>query len=207
MPRSWPTDEQGRSLHRRLCDREASAPSDFAVAYADPLGAWLQAKNRGADEDQCQDAAHRALLALIHHPDSYNADHSELASYLRMSAQGDLLNLLRREGRHHRRRLSWETVEHASDAGKYRGRADDPAWAAAHDEEARRRAAILAAVREALSESDRVVFDLMQTGERQTAVFAAAMGLSDRPRQEQEREAKRAKDRIKKRVERAGGAP
>ena len=46
----------------------------------------------------------------------------------------------------------------------------------------------------------------MLAGERRTAVFAAAVGLSDRSLREQAQEVKRVKDRIKKRIERAGGA-
>jgi hypothetical protein len=203
----WPSAEQGLSLHRRLRDGEASAPSDFAVAYTDLLVAWLQAKNAGIDEDHCQDASHRAVLALIHRPDAYDPARAELAAYLQMSAQGDLLNLRRREGRHHRGRRPWRVVEDAPQAGKYLQRADDPVVAAVHDEEARRNVEILAAVREALPEADRRVFDLMRAGERRTSAFSAVLGLLDRAPREQERDVKRVKDRIKKRIERAGGAP
>ena len=48
------------------------------------------------------------------------------------------------------------------------------------------------------------VLDLMLVGERSTSAYAAALGLVDRPRAERAREAKRVKDRIKKRLERAG---
>ncbi len=204
---SWPSAEQGLSFHRRLRDGEASAPSDFAVAYTDMLGAWLQAKYPRADEDHCQDAAHRAILAIIHRPNSYDPARGELAAYLQMSAKGDLLNLLRREGRHHRGRRPWKNVEQAADAGKYLKSSDGPASSKSDDDEARRGAAILAAVRETLTEPERQFFDLMLAGERRTARFAAAAGLSNRPPREQAREVKRVKDRIKKRIQRAGGAP
>ena len=49
------------------------------------------------------------------------------------------------------------------------------------------------------------MWELMGEGERRTAVFARALGLEDRPPGEQEREVKRVKDRIKKRMQRAGG--
>jgi hypothetical protein len=47
----------------------------------------------------------------------------------------------------------------------------------------------------------------MGAGERSTAVFAAAMGLADRPKDEQQREVKRMKDCLKQRLKRAGGGP
>ena len=202
----WPSDDEGLSLHRRLCDGDAAAPSDFAADYTDPLVSWLRVNNRGVDADSCMDAAHRAILDLIRRPAAYDPARGELAAYLRMSAKRDLLNLLRTENRHHRGRTPWETVEDGPCAGKYLEKDDDPAAVAVHDEEARRGAAILDAVREGLNERDRRVFDLMREGEYSTRAIAAALNLSDRPPAEQEREAKRAKDRINKRIERAGGA-
>jgi hypothetical protein len=49
--------------------------------------------------------------------------------------------------------------------------------------------------------------DLMREGEKRTVVFADAAGFSDLPPEEQAREVKRVKDRIKKRIQRAGGGP
>jgi DNA-directed RNA polymerase specialized sigma24 family protein len=191
---SWPSALQGLYFHRCLCDGEASAPSDFAVAYTDLLYAWLTAKNPGVDEDWCQDAVHRAVLALIHRPGTYDPARGELAAYLQMSAQGDLRNVQRREGRHHQGRVPWKNVEEAAEAGKFLERSDDPVARTSDDDKARRGAAVLAAVREALAEP-----------EKRTAAFAVAAGLSDLPPREQAREVKRVKDRIKKRIERAGG--
>jgi hypothetical protein len=54
------------------------------------------------------------------------------------------------------------------------------------------------------TEVDRRVLRLMVDGERRTAVFAAVLGLDGQPAEAQRREVKRAKDRIKKRLERAG---
>jgi hypothetical protein len=203
---TWPSAMQGLSFHRRLCDGEASAPSDFAVAYTDLLYAWLTMKNPGVDEDWCQDAVHRAVLALIHRPGSHDPARGGLAAYLQMSAQGDLRNLLQREGRHYRGRLPWKNVEDAAEAGKYLERSDDSA-AITSDDKSRRGFAVLAAVRKTLTEPDRRCLDLMREGEKRTVVFAAAAGFSDLPPEEQAREVKRVKDRIKKRIQRAGGGP
>ena len=44
----------------------------------------------------------------------------------------------------------------------------------------------------------------MRLGERKTAAYALALGIADRPAAEQRREVKRVKDRLQKRLERAG---
>jgi RNA polymerase sigma factor (sigma-70 family) len=196
---SWPSAIQGLSFHRSLCDGEASSPSDFAVAYTDLLYAWLRRKNPGVDEDWCQDAAHRAILSLIHRPASYDPARSDLAAYLRMSAQGDLRNIRRAERRQLRGLVFVKNVEEVADDGKYLEKTDD--------DKARRAAALLDAVRETLTEPDRRCLDLMRAGERGTAAFAAAAGFSHLPPDEQKREVKRVKDRIKKRIQRARGVP
>jgi hypothetical protein len=100
-----------------------------------------------------------------------------------------------------------ENVEEGAASGKYLERTDDPAALSSDDDKARRGAAVLGAVREGLTEPDQRCFDLMRDGEKHTAVFAAAAGFSDLPPDEQAREVKRVKDRIKKRIQRAGGAP
>jgi hypothetical protein len=207
MHLTWPSTEQGLSLHRRLCAGEATAPSDFAVAYTDILGAWIQTKNPRADEDQCQDAAHRAILAFIHRPSCYDPARGETAAYLRMSAQGDLINLRRREDRHNRGRVRLKNVEDVVAGGKYLETTDDAAALSFDEEKARRDGAVLAAVRESLTASDQRCLDLMRQGEKQTAAFAAAAGFSDLAPNEQARAVKRVKDRIKKRIQRAGGGP
>jgi hypothetical protein len=45
----------------------------------------------------------------------------------------------------------------------------------------------------------------MLAGERATSAFAEAIGKANLPAAEQEREVKRVKDRVKKRLERGGG--
>ncbi|HEX7051028.1 MAG TPA: hypothetical protein VF188_12545 [Longimicrobiales bacterium] len=53
----------------------------------------------------------------------------------------------------------------------------------------------------------RVVFRLMATGERRSAIFAAALGLTGSPMRQQQREVKREKDRFWKYVTRHSRIP
>jgi hypothetical protein len=121
-----------------------------------------------------------------------------------MSAQGDLRNALRREAR--RRRRDRVAVELSRDTGKYLSREDDPSLPLRIAEaEAEAREAVPASVREGLSEAEGRVWELMQCGERRTEVYAAALGITHLPWEEQRREVKRVKDRLTKRCERAEG--
>ena len=55
--------------------------------------------------------------------------------------------------------------------------------------------------------AERGVWELMLAGDRSTAAWAAAaLGVADQSRADQEREVKRVKDRIKTRLRRAKGA-
>src|SRR5579872_4918993 len=122
------SDEMGRSLHARLLAGEPDAQSDLAVAYLDSLAGWLIARNPRLDPDCCETAAEDAILALIKNPHTYDPARCPLESYLRMSAGGDLKNLLQKERRHSLRRADLAAVELSHDLGKYVQDADaDPA--------------------------------------------------------------------------------
>src|SRR5438270_10618525 len=96
------SEEEERSLHRRLLDGEPTAFPDLARLFHEHLIAWLVKKNCArVPEDLCVEAAGDALIALVKSPASFNpARGKRLAGYLRMSAQGDLRNLLQREKLH-----------------------------------------------------------------------------------------------------------
>src|SRR5262249_28347610 len=51
---------------------------------------------------------------------------------------------------------------------------------------------------------DEKVLLLMLKGEKETHVYAQAIGIADKPEPEQEREVKRLRDRIEKRLQRLG---
>ena len=53
--------------------------------------------------------------------------------------------------------------------------------------------------------TEQAVFELMRTGERETAAYVPVLGIEHLPEAEQRREVKRVKERILKRLQRAGG--
>jgi RNA polymerase sigma-70 factor (ECF subfamily) len=197
---------EGLALWRRLLAADdPTARSDFAVAYLDWLADWLIHTNPRADPHDCNTAAEDAVLDLLKHPERYQPDRGRLDAYLCMAAARDLSNLWRKEGRHRRRRADLEVVELSPREGKYlQSEADDPARRLEEAEDAAELGAALAsAVAEGLTSEEACVLDLWRSGERKGSVFAAALGLSRRPIDEQRREVKQVKDRLKKRMQRA----
>jgi hypothetical protein len=72
-------------------------------------------------------------------------------------------------------------------------------------EEARQRQAPPDAVWQRLTDVERCFLEQMQQGEWRNSVFAVILGVTHLSAGEQRREVKRVKDRLKKRMKRAGG--
>ena len=194
-------------LYQRLVDRDPIAPSDFAETFLSPLIDWITEHNRAIYPDVINEAAEEAILAVIRNPASYHSSESSLETYLRMSAQGDLRNLLHREATHRSKNERLEVVELSAESGKYLGRENDPALGLMIVEErARLSAAVPDAVRQGLTDIEARVLQLMQAGERRTAAYANVCGIADRPAAEQRRLVKQIKDRLQKRIERQRGS-
>ena len=105
---------------------------------------------------------------------------------LRMSARGDLRNLLSKERRLNKGRVPWESVELSPDAGKYLGRDDDPSLPLRLAEEKQTNASAIGdSVPPGLSEQDLRALELMVQGERRTSVFAEVYGLCELSAKEQ----------------------
>jgi RNA polymerase sigma factor (sigma-70 family) len=204
-PSPFPSAEEGLSLHLRLCALDPLAPADLCRACLDPLVHWLETRFPRVDPHLREAAAGEALFAYVRAPHRYHPERAALPAYLRMAARRDLLNLLRRERRHHQHRLAWPVVELGEEGGNLQGREEEPSRQMEDEEEEERWQALLRAVRERCTEEERRVLDLMLAGQTSTAVFAEAVGLGDRQPAGQEREVKKVKDRLKKRLEREGG--
>jgi RNA polymerase sigma-70 factor (ECF subfamily) len=197
--------EEEQTLHRRLIERDPTAPADLMTNFLDPLIAWLVKKNSSrVPEDLCIDAAEDALIALVKSPMSFNPGLGKrLGSYLRMSARGDLLNILKKEDRHRRKQISLEDVELSSQAGKYLAVDDDPSRTLELQEEsARASKQVVARARDGLTEGESRAMDLLLQRDRKTAIFAEALGIQHLPVNLRRAEVKRVKDKLKKRIQR-----
>ncbi len=203
-----PSQSEALQLHARLLNKDPTAPVDLASDYLVSLSAWLRRRNPRIHPDDCDSAADDAIVALVKNPRSYKPERQTLEVYLRMSAQADLKNLLAKEAKHRQGRTDLESVEKCKDAWKYLGDSeDDPIHVAERREAGAMRAKVVKALVKAGSKdkADARVLELMHKGERETAAYAEVLGITHLDKKEQAREVKRAKDRLTKRMQRAGG--
>ena len=193
------TREDELALHKRLVDGDDTASADIANIFFDGLVEWLIQINRSTvAEELCIQAAEDAWIALIKNPASFNPGREKrLGEYLRMSAQGDLRNLLQKEGR--QRKKSLEVVQLSDDDGKYLETDDDPSLPIQIQEAAEQSDGH---VDDGLSENELRVLALMRGGEKKTSVFAEALGISDWDKKEKAAEVQRVKNKIRKRISR-----
>ena len=195
--------EEERALHKRLVDHEVTAFENLARIFLDSLIAWLvEINSTSISKSFCIEAAEDALIALVKSPHSFDpARKKRLAEYLRMSAQGDLRNILKREDRHRKKCLGG--VELSSISGKYLAVYDDPSDSLRFREESEKiTKAVITPARDGLTEAESRVLDLILGRERKTAVFAKVLGIEHLPIKVQRVEVKRVKDKLKKRIER-----
>jgi len=191
----WPPDDELLAAWRLLVADPDTAGA-FCALVLPPLEADLTRSSPTRDPADISTAADDAVLAFLRRPAAFDPLRCPLPAFLRFVAGRDLINLRDREQRHHRGRIPWAGVELTHPAGNE--------W-----EEGKRLADhpnVRAAVA-ALADADRRVYALMCEGARDTAVFAAELGLADRPADEQTEAVKRTKDRIKARLKRAAGEP
>ncbi|MBA4192345.1 MAG: hypothetical protein C0467_30610 [Planctomycetaceae bacterium] len=199
MSNTWPAPADAAAIFQRLlAGGDPVAKSDFAVAFLDLLVAFLRATHPHEDDHALFTAAEDALLSVMNKPSVFDPTRgTDLAAFLRMAASADLKNLRDKEWRRRKHHEHRDCVELPDDDGN--SSAEDATELASFDDPA------LAEVIAAFTEAERIVFELMRTGERRTEVFAAALGLGNEPLESQERHIKRLKDRIKQRLKRAGG--
>jgi RNA polymerase sigma-70 factor (ECF subfamily) len=189
----WPPDDELLEAWRELV-ADPATHGEFMQLTLRPLAEMLAAWRPSADPDLIESAAVDGLLAFFRRPAAYDPARLPLPAYLRMIARRRLINLLKSEGRHHHGRIPWDSVElHPPDRNDP---VDDDSPLVSPEQQA---------VLDGLSEVERRVLEMVLANERRTPVFAAVLGIADRPLEEQKAEVKRAKDRIKARLNRARG--
>jgi hypothetical protein len=197
------SQEDELALHKRLVDGDITAPVELATIFIDGLIKLLIDKNSWkVPEELCVEAAENAWIAIVKNPNSFKPEKGmRLGNYLSMSAQGDLRNRLRNEGR--KRGKSLETVQLSANEGKHLETTDDPSLPLRIQEEAERaREGIILTVSDGLSDGESRVLDLIMQGERETTVYAQVLGIDHLPKKEKTNEVNRVKNKIKKRIKR-----
>ena len=186
-------------LHERLLSDDPVATEEiFAIATPElerHLRLQFPSIAVGVDPDIYISAVFDALTDYFKNPGKYDPARSGLMTYLKMAARRDMQNLLAKEKRHAKGRVSLESVEFRQSAG------NDMSERVAEEIDGRRE---IEDLKQGMTSEERAVFSLILEGERSTRVAAEVMGIGDLPSAEQSREVKRVKDRIKKRIQRRG---
>lgn len=202
-----PPTEHIDEIYRRLLADEPDAPSDLIALLLDPLITELQrAYPAFPDLALLSDVVTDSLLKFVQEPQRYQAEKRSLWGYLKMDAQGDLLNLWRALRRRSEQEVTLEAVALTLPDGN-----------SSVEEAVLRRllpttlpeeldaVTILAQLRNDIaSEQDWNVIMLMAQGERKTTTFATVLGIADLPIADQRERVKQTKDRLRLMLKRWG---
>lgn len=202
-------DEFGRTIHQRLLANDPIASEELCSRWLEPLvdelsRAFPEVARR--DDQTIWDAAIEALFNYVRNPGIFRPDRSSLRTFLFFAARGDLLNALQRQRHRDARERPVAVVE---DLAQSR---NDPQKVSEVDrsledavlEQTEWDAYWPALTQHFPDERDRQLVALMLDGERKTERYAELLGLGHLARSDQQREVKRHKDRIGKRLRRLG---
>ena len=186
-------------LHNRLMSDDPLATNDIFEAVVPELETHLRIKfpnlAPSVDPDIYTSAVFDALTDYFKNPNRYDHSKSGLMTYLRMVATRDMQNLLAKESRHAKGKVSFEDVEFDQSDG------NDIAETVANGLYERQ---LMERLTQDMKPAESAVLRLMMEGERSTAAAVKLLGIEHLPTSEQAKEVKRVKDRIKKRIQRKG---
>jgi RNA polymerase sigma factor (sigma-70 family) len=200
-------DEQfDRQIHARLLAGDVTAPAELAEAYLQEIERRLGKKfARVHDQALLAESAAEAILGFSKNPQNYDPTKLSLASFLRMAAERDLLNALRRERPHLGKEILSDDVEEAvlsrnsHSEGSVRYAVEEKLIASLDLDTARR--TLDTHFRDPL---DRKLLELLRSGERSTTAYADILGINTLSAKQQKAIVKQHKDRITKEIERLG---
>jgi RNA polymerase sigma-70 factor (ECF subfamily) len=190
-----PIDEEWcRAIHQRLLSGDPTATAELAETVGSVVFEKLQRKYPRQDPEMVRDAAWDAVRGYMGQPAKFDPSKRGLVGYLVMAAERDLLNALAKA---RRRRENLVDLVELVDVGGKKGQ---------EQIEARMDADRIRPELERLftDRADRAALEMMLEGERSTAAFVEVLGLGDLRPEDQRREVKRCKDRVKKALERLG---
>ncbi|MCC6188200.1 MAG: sigma-70 family RNA polymerase sigma factor [Anaerolineales bacterium] len=192
----------GLVLHQRLLAGDVTASAEIANAYLEPLIARLRARYGWLDDPHLPDeAAISALWNYLQNPRQYKPEERSLEAYLVMAAYGDLKNELTKRARERKFQGGSQVVELDAPGAEYR--VGDDSELTVEEQVAILVSPVWAQLDELLPNPvDRKLVQLIMDNVGETAVFSEVLGISGLPSEEQERQVKRHKDRLKKQLRR-----
>jgi len=205
MIHSEPSEQWQYQQHHRILNGDVTAFAEMCEQALPHLVSFLRSQFPNADSHMHESAAIDCLLNYQSRPAQFDPDQLALFAYLRMSARGDLLNALDSQTREERRLLDIESdhvQERLSVEDGVTAVSEFDDWLQQHTQIPRKD--ILRALYAELDQTDRQILRLMLEGERDSKRFADVIGLADQDVIIQREAVKRAKDRIKKQLQRFG---
>lgn len=194
-------DNWQNKIHERLLAGDVTAPAELAEGLIEPLLQRLTKKYPQLhDSDLFYDAVTDALMSYIKRPAQFDPTKRTLIGFLVMAAEGDLLNALAKEKRRRQKEIPLEDVELEVSAGNSEIEEGNS------ETEPEREKLRQALPRIFGDPKDLLMVELMMSGERTTEAFVKVLEIRHLPMEQQRREVKRHKDRLKKRLERYGKA-
>lgn len=197
-------------LHEQLLGRDPTAPARLADTLFLPLVENLRRGYPRIDPDLITMAAIDAWAGFVKAPQKFDPSKGKsLFGYLKMAAEGDLLNALDHLKREKKRLRALDALRPVEVENVLRNREtateENPLAQLETKEWQRQVEAIYGRLDELFPDAiDRQLAELVLTGERRTETYTRILGLQHLSRQDQQREVKRHKDRIKKRLQRYG---
>jgi len=203
MPQRF-ASSQLLAFHRRLCDGDRTASDEFAALILGPLVEQVARRYPRTYDQIIWDGVSEAFLDYCARPHQFDERRGvPLDRFLHMASWRNVANTLRDN---RRRRAREEEVARAYATSPVE--LDPVVGNLLQQEESaqlhQQEDDFMNLLRDP---NDRQILALRLQGERRTEAFAAILGISHLPVEDQRRAVKRAKDRIDKILHRKGGRP
>jgi len=193
-------------IHGRILNGDPIAFAELCEQAIKALTATLMKTGLSTDEPLCQTVVHDLLLAYIEKPGKYDPNKLDLFPYLRMAAKADLKNAIDKEVRRNKKIVEFEdpnVEEWLGGRNNVQEETELSEWV-----EAETGLSIHQIVDEFKTQFDQVELEIIELmiieGVRETKMYAQVLGLSNNSIEEQRKEVKKFKDKVKKKILRFG---
>lgn len=188
------------ALHQRLLAGDLTASAEIAETYLPRLIHYMGTHFPRIDPHLVETATDDALMSYLQRPEQYDPGKLSLERYLRMSARCDLYNLLteskRESGPQDRQDVELDATSMEHDI-------EDETGLSVEEQVAILISPVWQRLQELLpNQVDLEIVLLMMEDIRETSAYATILGITHLTQEEQAREVKRHKDRLKKWLQR-----
>jgi hypothetical protein len=190
-----PSRDEQNALHELVLRGDPTATAQVVQLLQGELVRRLRHKWPNNDVRDLDEQALDSLFNYFQAPQRYDPKRSSLLHYLVLDAHGDLINTYNRSNR-----LQEIPTEDVAERRASRNNETGEEFEGDDETDERRLDALLD--ESFPDQADRRIVELMRDGIRPNRPYAAVLGISHLSADQQDREVKRVKDRIKKKLRR-----